>query len=42
MGLLDSLGGGLKGALEQFGVQEMQTLLPAALAKTNSAISRGS
>lgn len=35
MGLLDSLGGGLKGALEQFGVQEMQTLLPAALAKTN-------
>ncbi len=35
MGLLDSLGGGLKGALEQFGIQEMQTLLPAALAKTN-------
>ncbi len=35
MGLLDSLGGGLKGALEQFGVQEMQTLLPQALAKTN-------
>ncbi|MGD0640333.1 MAG: YidB family protein [Roseiarcus sp.] len=35
MGLLDSLGGGLKSALEQFGVQEMQTLLPAALAKTN-------
>jgi uncharacterized protein YidB (DUF937 family) len=35
MGFLDSLGGGLKGALEQFGVQEMQTLLPAALAKTN-------
>ncbi len=35
MGLLDSLGGGLKGALEQFGAQEIQTLLPAALAKTN-------
>lgn len=35
MGLLDSLSGGLKTALEQFGAQEVQNLLPAALAKTN-------
>ena len=35
MGLLDSLGGGIANALGQLGAQELQTLLPAALAKTN-------
>jgi uncharacterized protein YidB (DUF937 family) len=35
MGLLDSLSGGLKSELEQFGAAELQQLLPAALAKTN-------
>ena len=35
MGLLDSLGGGLKKTLEQVGIDEVQALLPAALAKTN-------
>ncbi len=35
MGLLDSLSDGLKSALGQFGAEEVQNLLPAALAKTN-------
>jgi uncharacterized protein YidB (DUF937 family) len=35
MGLLDSLGGGLKGTLEQVAVDEFRSLLPVALAKTN-------
>ncbi len=35
MGLLDSLTSGIESALGQIGAQELQTLLPAALAKTN-------
>jgi uncharacterized protein YidB (DUF937 family) len=35
MGLLDSLGGGLKSALGQVAAEELQAVLPAALAKTN-------
>jgi len=35
MGLLDGLTGGLKSALGQIGAEELQAVLPAALAKTN-------
>jgi hypothetical protein len=35
MGLLDSLTSGIESAIGQIGAQELQTLLPAALAKTN-------
>ena len=35
MGLLDNLSGGLKSALGQIGAEELQAVLPAALAKTN-------
>ena len=35
MGLLDGLSGGLKSALGQVAVEELQAVLPAALAKTN-------
>jgi uncharacterized protein YidB (DUF937 family) len=35
VGLLDSLSGGLKSALGQIGAEEVQNLLPGALAKTD-------